>query len=233
MSKLNQPVDFIFKYGLQWPLCVRLNSSDVHVLKQIFIDLDYDCLDAFKVLDPKFIIDGGANIGLSTVFFAHKYPNAAIYAVEPEEYNFNLLQYNTFFYENITLYKSAIWNRDANLKVYDIGAGNWGFVVGDAERDDKNSFTALSIKSLLEASGFAEIDILKLDIEGAEKEVFSNNYESWLGKVKVLIIETHDGLKENCTESLQNAISNYNFVSFKKGEKFVFLNCDRFYHTVL
>src|SRR5215469_16248345 len=60
---------------------VRYGTSDVYCLKNIFLDEEY--LTPFDV-DPKVIIDGGANIGMSTLFFSQKYPGAKIVAVQPE-----------------------------------------------------------------------------------------------------------------------------------------------------
>jgi hypothetical protein len=53
-----------------------------------------------------------------------------------------------------------------------------------------------------------EIDLLKIDIEGAEAELFSTNYESWLPKTRVIVIELHDA---NCTKIVKTVLSQYNF----------------------
>ena len=66
------------------------------------------------------------------------------------------------------------------------------------------------------------IDILKLDVEGAEKEIFSSNYEDWLPKTKVLIIELHDRMRKGCSKVVFSAISEYNFSLDISGENLVF-----------
>jgi len=68
------------------------------------------------------------------------------------------------------------------------------------------------------------IDILKLDIEGAEKNVFEKNFEKWLPKVKILIIEFHDRMIEGCSSTALKALSYYNFCSESKGENTIFYN---------
>ena len=71
-----------------------------------------------------------------------------------------------------------------------------------------------------------EIDLLKIDIEGAELEVFSNNYESWLPKTKALIIETHDQDRKGTTRPFFSTIAKYNFSTTISGENFVCIRED-------
>jgi hypothetical protein len=68
------------------------------------------------------------------------------------------------------------------------------------------------------------IDVLKLDIEGAEKNVFGKDFEKWLPKAKVLIIEFHDRMVEGCSSTVLKALSHYNFRSEVKGENTIFYN---------
>src|SRR3954468_3707512 len=78
--------------GLEHDLILRNGSSDAYCFNQVFLDLDYD----FEVeIKPSFIVDCGANIGLSFLFSHKKYPKATIVAVEPEASNFEMLQKNT------------------------------------------------------------------------------------------------------------------------------------------
>ena len=66
-----------------------------------------------------------------------------------------------------------------------------------------------------------EIDILKLDIEGAEKEVFTSNYHRWLPKTRILIVELHDRMKAGCSSAFIKAMADYNFTIHPKGENFL------------
>jgi Methyltransferase FkbM domain len=70
------------------------------------------------------------------------------------------------------------------------------------------------------------IDILKLDIEGAEKKVFESGYEQWLPKVKVLIVELHDRMRSGCSETVFKAVSQYSFSNEIRGENHIFFNKD-------
>jgi hypothetical protein len=65
------------------------------------------------------------------------------------------------------------------------------------------------------------IDILKIDIEGAEKELFTYNYESWLPKVRCIVIELHDTFRPGCATAFFKAISSREFDIFCKGEDII------------
>jgi FkbM family methyltransferase len=202
------------------PIQIRVYTDDVLVFWQIFINKEYD----FPIkLNPQIIIDGGAYTGFSTVFFANKYPKAKIIAIEPEWSNYQLLEKNTSDYCGIELYNTAIWNKNSYLKIKDSRQAKSAFMVEERISDEQGSFRAVTIGDILNNSGFDEIDILKLDIEGAEKEVFSHNYEEWLNKVNILIIELHDRMKEGCSKAFFSAIKKYTFNKTFKGENIVLI----------
>lgn len=204
--------------GILHPIKIRAGTSDISVFGQIFVDEEYSFPTDIR---PELIIDGGANVGYASIFFANKYKNAHIIAVEPEKSNIELLKENTSYYPNIEIIESAIWNENTYLKVKDIGLGNWGFIVEKTKLSDIGAFKAITIQTLLEESGYEKIDILKLDIEGSEKEIFTNNYEDWLDKVSILIIELHDQMKSGCSNAFYSAIKNYSFKKTQRGENVV------------
>ncbi len=192
--------------------------SDIMVFRQVFIDKEYNFDTGFI---PRFIIDGGGNVGMAALYFANSYPNAKIVSVEPESNNYHMLVNNTESYGNIHTIQSGIWNKSTYLKVKDIGLGNWGFIVEECDKEDSETFKALSIPDIMAQYRAEEIDILKLDIEGAEKEVFTSDYDRWLPKTKILIIELHDWMKEGCSSAFIKAMVNYNFTIHPRGENLV------------
>lgn len=199
------------------PLIIRKHTSDWKAFKQVFVQRDYD----FPVeVKPKLIIDGGANVGYASIFFADKFPDAEIFAVEPEADNFDVLKRNTARFKNIKPIQAGLWHKNTYLKVVSTNQGEWGFITQETSPDDYDVRT-ITIDDILRQAGSHEIDILKLDIEGAEKELFSENFESWLGKVNVLIIELHDRLKEGCSSAFYSAIRKYNFEQTQRGENVI------------
>lgn len=173
---------------------------------------------------PKLILDCGGNIGCAAVYFANKYPAAQIYSVEPEEDNFKLLKYNTAFYNNVHLIKSALWDKETFIRVEDRGFGKWGFMTFETTAADPAAFRATTIGKVLTDSGFDEVDLLKIDIEGAEKEVFAApDVDDWLSKVKVLVIELHDRMKRGCSYEFFKAVSKYKWFFAFRGENLIFI----------
>lgn len=199
-------------------LIIRKGTTDIIVFDKVFIKKEYKL--PFKIY-PKLIIDGGANTGYASLWFANEYPDAQIIAVEPEESNFQVLKKNTLNYRSIRIIKAGLWNQNIFLKVLNRGEGKWGFVTEEAGSSDKSKIKAVTIDNILKKSGCNRIDILKLDIEGAEKEIFSSNYENWLDKVNILIIELHDRHKKGCSKTFYSAVKKYNFNEFRKGENII------------
>jgi FkbM family methyltransferase len=218
----------IYLPSLSSPIYVRRKSSDLLAFHQIFTFKEYEMNLGFK---PKFIIDAGANIGLAAVYFAKKYPNAKIIAIEPESSNFEMLKKNSNNYKNIFLHKRALSNQsNLVLNVIDKGFGNWGFMTEiDNNRSSQNivdTVKTITIDDIIKENNLEYIDLLKIDIEGGEKELFESNYENWLPKTKCIAIELHDGIKVGSSKSFFEAISNYNFSYHNKGGNLIFMNRD-------
>lgn len=206
--------------GVQHPIKLRSGSSDINAFRQVFLYKEYN----FETTEPQFIIDGGSNIGLAAIYFANKFPQATIVSIEPELENFNLLKENTREYKTIHPIQSGIWNNTTFLKVKNIGLGNWGFIVEEHSAEDADTFRAISIGDILKKFNQPEIDILKLDVEGAEKEIFSSNYQNWLPVTKILIVELHDRMKKGCSKAFFKALLEYDFTVEQLGENLICTN---------
>ena len=201
--------------GIKYDLYLRAGTSDYPTFIQVFSDNQYD--HPFDV-QPKVIIDCGANIGLAAVYFANKYPDATIISIEPESSNFEVLKLNTQHYPNIHCLKNGIWNRKANLKIEDIGLGKWGFITTEVPEPEPNTIAALSINDIREMFSIDEIDILKIDIEGSEKQMFKDNYSGWMNKSKLIIIELHDRMQKGTAKAFFDALHPYDYQLEMKGE---------------
>ena len=104
----------------------------------------------------------------------------------------------------------------------DSSSEKWAFKVEEIEGETKEGIKSMTLNSILENSGFQEIDILKIDIEGSEKELFSKNTE-WLDKVKIIVLELHDRLIPGCSDAVYEAIDSTIWEEYKKGEKVIFI----------
>lgn len=208
------------------PITLRYNTSDVDVFNQVFYHNYYSFNYTTYIKNINTIIDAGANIGMASVYFKNQFPNARIIAIEPESSNYNQLLKNISGYKNISTEHKGLWNKSCLLNVEDkYENGNWGFVVEEVNDASKSNVEGISVNDILIKYNLDRIDILKMDIEGAELEIFQENYE-WLSKVKMLIIETHDFMRKGTSKALFKAMINYNFSVHTCRENIVFINDD-------
>jgi FkbM family methyltransferase len=205
--------------GFGAPILVRAGTSDKATFEQVFVSREYDT--SFTGLVPQVIVDGGANVGFATRFFAQRYPRARIYAIEPEESNFELLVRNTQHLDTVTAIRGALWNRSASLRIDNPGDEKWAFRVVQNQAAVGEPVDAVTVPEVMAKAGAPWIDMLKLDIEGAERELFEPGCESWLGRVNLLIIELHDRLRPGCSDSLFRAILPYHFTVKRRGEHMI------------
>lgn len=80
-----------------------------------------------------------------------------------------------------------------------------------------------SINDIMLEKGWSELDVLKIDIEGGEIDVFSKNTE-WLKVTKYIIIELHDYKAKGCSKALINAIKDHNYRISFSGENLILIN---------
>lgn len=213
LSKLfSQSVELPFQpRGMKHPLWLRTKSSDLPTYRQIFVKQEYQVAG---LPTPRVILDCGANIGCSAIFYAGRYPDARIFAVESEHGNYELLRRNTQYYGNVTPIHAAIWRENVTLQVVDTGRGEWGYATSPVETGECTDAAAgkaipgRTIDRLMDEHGLDFVDILKVDIEGAEKDVFADA-SRWIERVGVVIVELHDRFIPGCRESVEAAVVDF------------------------
>jgi len=156
-------------------------------LKEIFLDKIY----SVKLPNHPYIIDCGANIGLSVIFMKKQYPDAEIIAFEPDSQNFELLTKNVEAgsYKNIDLRKQAVWIE--NTLVHFSSTGTTDSHIS-SQNTGSAEVAAIRLKDLLTR----KIDFLKIDIEGAEYQVIKDIAEK-LDLVENMFVEYHGSFEEN------------------------------------
>lgn len=178
------------------PLHCRAHTSDLNVFTQIFAEREYAPLDDIPRHTPGLIIDAGANVGYASAYFLTRFPNATVLALEPAPDNYaallrNLAPYGT----RARPLHAALWSRETTLTISTPSArdGNeWSRQVSAATLNATATVPAFDIPALLRQTNHPRISILKIDIEGAETEVFAPTADtSWLARVDNLVIELH------------------------------------------
>ena len=196
----------------QRPFYFREASSDEMVVQQIFVNQDYSLtrlmmngqINEFvtanmtRGLRP-LIIDLGANIGASAMYFLLSYPNSRVVAVEPDTGNFELLASNSRDFDCIAI-KGVAASQKGYARVCDPGYGHWGFRTEIDADGETETFTVPELMDKYGGEKFFPF-IIKIDIEGAESELFSKNTD-WIDAFPILIIELHDWLLVGSNSSL-------------------------------
>ena len=160
----------------------------MHGLNEIFIEEVYK-----QHLPPNpYIIDCGANIGLSVIYLKQMFPDAKIIAFEPDEKNFNLLQANikSFGYKNVQALKEAVWIENTTLQF--AGEGSMSSRIHEEISENTIPVKAIRLKDYLDKP----IDFLKIDIEGAEYQVIMDIADQ-LHHVNNLFLEYHGSFNQN------------------------------------
>jgi FkbM family methyltransferase len=212
--------------------------GDLGVIKQIFLNRDYDLtkfaqyanLTAYysSLVDAgkkTLIIDAGANIGASAVYFSSVFPHSKVLAIEPEKNNCELLRMNSEGL-NIAILEGGIGCKSGFLFLNDPGYSDWGFRLGEEGDYQVPVYAAADLVLKHVEQNFSPF-IFKIDIEGGESEMFKEN-TNWIQLFPLLIIELHDWLlpgKSNSKNFLR-AISSMNFDFVYRGENVFCFNND-------
>lgn len=206
-------------------------SSDLNVFAQIYQYNEYKpVVEIFKRYFPNCkklnIIDAGCNIGLTSVYLSKFFPNSNFIIVEPDSSNFKSVCYNleSNGIQNAIKIKGGIWSKNANLKIVNDFRDKNDWSIRVEETNEEGDLKAFSIKDLMKQYNFEITDILKIDIEGSEKEVFTglNTNVSFLSKTKCIALEIHDEF--DCRDEIYKILTEYNFHFFESGELTIGIN---------
>jgi FkbM family methyltransferase len=158
--------------------------------------------------EKPYIIDCGANIGLSIIYFKQLFPQAEIIGFEPDYNVFKALQHNieAFGFANVTLVKKACWNTETILEFFSEGA-DAGRAAKDFDNHNIIKVKTVSLRSFLDK----KVDFLKIDIEGAENEVL-HDIQDLLGNVDKIFVEFHSFVgKEQMLPEVLTILKNAGF----------------------
>jgi FkbM family methyltransferase len=210
--------------GYAHPFRLRLNGSDLKTFVEVIADNQYELPIE---TEPKVIVDAGANIGLASVFFAVHYPCAQVLAIEPDSGNCDLFLENTKAYRNVRLTRAALWTRCGRVMLSGQGGSTSAFRVEDAggtsqARGDSilTEVEAVDMVTLMSNHAADRVDVLKVDIEGSEAEVFRSS-STWIERVECIAIELHDRFTPGCSRAFYRATLGFPNEAVRDGSVFV------------
>lgn len=175
-------------------LVMRSCSSDVYVAEQAFVVEEHKPLASLT--DIRLIVDCGANVGYTAAYLLSRYREAVLVAIEPDPVTFELLKDNLAPYgERAVCIRAAVWSSGQRAVSLSRGAQGDGLDWSTAVLpDDANGDTSVVHLDSIIAS-FAQrgrgIDLLKIDIEGAEEAVFNDAVATWPDQTRNLSVELY------------------------------------------
>jgi FkbM family methyltransferase len=191
--------DTVSRDGRERVVRYRLGTADESVLQTIWRGGDYDLThlpdwqriwDRYRQITAAghrpMIIDGGAHIGLASVWFALEFPLAEVVAIEPHGENFAMLAANVRGLP-VTPVRAALTEKFGHVALTDPGQGNWAYQTHVVPMSAGSNILGLPVTEFVDP---ARMLIVKLDIEGAEADVLRTAAD-WLPSVPVLIVERH------------------------------------------
>ncbi len=173
------------------------------------------------------MIDAGANIGLTSMYFSAHYPNCKIIALEPVQSTFIRLKHNIVENKlnNFILLEKGLWKTTTKLSL-DTNFRDkldWSFRLTENQSASSSMIDSVSINDIIKDFNINLIDFLKIDIEGGEVEVFADNADTeWLEKVKIIAIEIHDEF--DCREQIEDILKSKKFHLMYSGELTIAIN---------
>ena len=205
--------------GIDRSVFVRVGTSDLAAFEEVFGG-------SFMVAlpwEPRVIFDLGANVGYASVLLAHRHPEARIVAVEPEPSNVALLRRNVDGLP-VDVVAGAVWPQSGALGLDDPGKGQWGFRVREGGAD----VVAVTVPELMARATTDFVDLVKLDVEGAELELFSGD-TAWLDHVGALDMELHDRYAPGCRAAVLGALdrASVEFETSEHDARLVAVRADR------
>jgi FkbM family methyltransferase len=211
--------------GARYPVLMRMGgSSDPEVFDAIFIDTILGEL-ASRVHGARVIVDLGANVGYSSVFFLNAFPDAFVLAVEPDPQSAEICRQNLALYGDRTqVIQAAIWSHSTRLA---LSRGSfrdgkeWATQVRPANPDESAEVEGVDMPSILQVCPYPTIDILKIDIEGSEATLFGAGAKHWLRFVRNFCVEIHS---IEALAIIEDTLRNFDFEYKQCGEYNVYLN---------
>jgi len=206
-------------------IVVRPNTPDVAIAASSLGD-EYEPLK--KIFDSEYdglIIDAGGYIGTAAIKLSDFYPKARIVTVEPSTENYNVLLRNIRNYPRISAIKAALVPKNKpGVFLSNRGTGQWGYTIVEKPLDNAQAVPVenvltITLSDICSEFKAQEIGILKLDIEGAEKELLTQGAKE-LERTYAVFAELHDRITHGCTEAFMK-FSEKRALQIFDGEKYL------------
>jgi FkbM family methyltransferase len=185
-------------------MLLRRHTTDFHIFNQVFRSQEYEpILALFGQMErsgPVRIVDAGSNVGCSPIWWLCCFPGAEVVAIEPDANNFNLMEENVSLNhagKSVVALRRALWSSAEKLHIsQDFRDGReYAFSVSPAASSaPQDAVDGITLPEILASREWSGIDILKVDVEGAERYLFEEMQQAEINLrgVSILALEIHD-----------------------------------------
>jgi len=176
---------------------VARGAMDIWAIKETFLDAFYSRYGV-PINDGWTVVDIGAGIGDFSIYAAHANPQTKVFAFEPFPESYLLLERNITLndIENVFPLQAAIWSKVGVLNLENVSGEPLQIISKEMHSTiiEKSviKVRALTLAQVFEKHAIEKLDLLKLDCEGAEYEIFSGVSPEVFNKIERIIMEYHD-----------------------------------------
>ena len=203
-------------HGAKIPVQIRLNRGDPYSLVEVLLGDEYtDYLP--RGFEIKTVVDLGANIGMFSLLCAAVFPGADLFCVEPDPANSEQLRRNLagISASSTTALEGAVWTHDGAGTLITSSAATEHSMLEASQNTGSVEIKCYTMESILRLTEVSEIDLLKVDIEGAERELLEH-CDTWIERVKVMLLELHPSITGFDIQKLKAKLEPLGFIVFDK-----------------
>lgn len=214
---------------------LRAQAHDQSIFQQVWVKREYDIpgiapthwaalWSAYEAAERPVILDAGAHVGMSVLWWKRLFPRAHVVAVEPSVANLALLRRNLEGVDGVTVLHAALAGQEGRLRLDAPASGSAAtHVHADGRGDD---VAATTVGHIMASLGADELLIAKIDIEGSEAQVFAGDL-AWMDRTRALVIETHDWLwpGQATSRNVWAAVGARHFDTIHAGENVYLFRC--------
>lgn len=198
---------YAFRNGVVLQTSSGVDASTIHV---VFFKKDYGAIPSNST-----IIDIGANIGTYSVFAASSFRNNVIYAYEPMPDNYSLLKENikdNAMQDQVHTFNKGVAGENGVEKLYIADGSPYHSIFPSKDDNQYFEMSCCTLKDIFIENHIDRCDLLKIDCEGAEFEIFYNTPKKYLEKINSIRMEYHNRNNENYNiESLKTFLKEHGF----------------------
>src|SRR3989338_2423662 len=171
---------------------IRKDSSDAFVVYEVWKRKLYD----IDIKENDMVIDVGANIGAFTILAAKNAINGNVFSFEPEKSNFKQLQKNVRLnkLKNVVVHNLGVNKSKGTAQLFVSNNNEAGHSLCNSETNETQTIHCMTLVDIFDKYNINNIDVLKLDIDGAEYDVLFSTPVKTLRKIDKIILEFHDNI---------------------------------------